>query len=240
MKKAAIITALVLALTACGSSDNQSAASLQELKAGWENPDQSARPRVWWHWMNGNITKDGIKKDLQWMHDIGLGGFHNFDASSSTPTIVEKRLVYMDEGWQDAFGFAARTADSLGLEMTVASSPGWSTTGGPWVQPQDAMKKLTWRTMLVDGGRQVSARLPEPFRTTGAFLDGPFSGRGFSAAQYEHYEDIVVLAVRQPEGTKTLAELGAKVTSSGGKFTLEQRAPSFGSRRLCLDRVLFP
>ena len=235
MKKATVFTALVLALTACGSSDNQSAASLQELKAGWENPDQSARPRVWWHWMNGNITKDGIKKDLQWMHDIGLGGFHNFDASSSTPTIVEKRLVYMDEGWQDAFGFAARTADSLGLEMTVASSPGWSTTGGPWVQPQDAMKKLTWRTMLVDGGRQVSARLPEPFRTTGAFLDGPFSGRGFSAAQYEHYEDIVVLAVRQPEGTRTLAELGAKVTSSGGKFTLEQLTNGSVS-----DNVLLP
>ena len=222
MKRAAIFTAFLLFLTACGASDNPYTATMKELKSGWEQPPQSARPRVWWHWMNGNITKDGIRKDLQWMHDIGLGGFHHFDAASSTPVIVRDRLVYMDEGWQDAFGYAVRTADSLGLEMTVASSPGWSTTGGPWVMPQDAMKKLTWRTLLVDGGRQVSVRLPEPFRTTGAFLDGPFSGRGFSAAQYEHYEDITVLAVRQPEGVRTLAELGARVTSSGGRFTLEQ------------------
>ena len=42
------------------------------LKRGFENPPESARPRVWWHWMNGNITQDGIKLDLEWMHRIGL------------------------------------------------------------------------------------------------------------------------------------------------------------------------
>jgi len=25
------------------------------------NPPDSAKPRVWWHWMSGNITKDGCK-----------------------------------------------------------------------------------------------------------------------------------------------------------------------------------
>lgn len=50
------------------------AAELAELQKGWANPPQSARPQVWWHWMNGNITKDGITKDLEWMHRIGLGG----------------------------------------------------------------------------------------------------------------------------------------------------------------------
>ncbi len=34
------------------------------LWQGFENPPSSARPRVWWHWMNGNITKEGIKLDL--------------------------------------------------------------------------------------------------------------------------------------------------------------------------------
>ncbi len=51
------------------------------LKSGFENPPESARPRVWWHWMNGNITKEGIKLDLEWMHRVGLGGFQNFDAA---------------------------------------------------------------------------------------------------------------------------------------------------------------
>jgi hypothetical protein len=45
------------------------------LQSGFENPPESARPQVWWHWMNGNITKEGIKLDLEWMHRVGLGGF---------------------------------------------------------------------------------------------------------------------------------------------------------------------
>ena len=53
--------------------------------------------------MNGNITKDGIYKDLMWMHRIGIGGFHHFDAGLETPQIVEKRLEYMTPEWKDAF-----------------------------------------------------------------------------------------------------------------------------------------
>jgi hypothetical protein len=30
----------------------------------FRDPPAEARPRVWWHWMNGNITKDGIAKDI--------------------------------------------------------------------------------------------------------------------------------------------------------------------------------
>jgi len=30
------------------------------LERGFQNPPDSAKPRVWWHWMNGNITKEGI------------------------------------------------------------------------------------------------------------------------------------------------------------------------------------
>lgn len=225
MKQNLILLSLaVLILASCGAKvDEKAAAQAQEeLLAGWQNPPQSARTRVWWHWMNGNITKDGIRKDLEWMHRIGLGGFHNFDAAMSTPDIVAKRLIYMDEGWQDAFAYATRLADSLGLEMTVASSPGWSTTGGPWVKPQDAMKKLVWKTFFVEGGAKVEQKLPEPFKTTGAFQNGPMAGRGFAGSQYEYYEDVAVMAVKQPEGGVAPEELGAKISSSGGRFTLAQ------------------
>lgn len=205
-----------LLMAACSTSQP----SAEELLEGWNNPPQSARTRVWWHWMNGNITKEGIRKDLVWMKETGLGGVHHFDAALGTPTIVDRRLIYMDEGWQDAFAYAVRQADSLGLEFTVASAPGWSSTGGPWVTPQDAMKKLVWsETMATGGAEQV---LPEPPHTTGAFLDGAPAGRGFAGSQYEYYEDIAVIAVRQPEGRVSAADLGAVVTSSGGSFTLEQ------------------
>ena len=76
------------------------------LKSGFENPPEGARPRVWWHWMNGNISKEGIKLDLEWMHRVGLGGYQNFDAALSTPQVVPKRLAYMTPEWKDAFKYA--------------------------------------------------------------------------------------------------------------------------------------
>ena len=154
------------------------------------------------------------------MKDTRQGGVHNFDAALGTPTIVDKRLIYMDEGWKDAFAYAVKVADSLGLEFTVASAPGWSSTGGPWVSEQDAMKKLVWSEAYASGN--VNMSLPEPPHTTGAFLDGAPAGRGAAGTNYKYYEDIAVIAVKQPTDRQTTASLGAKVTASGGNFTLQQ------------------
>src|SRR5688572_8684854 len=92
-------------------------AQQQTLQQGFAAPPNAARPRVWWHWMNGNVSKEGIRKDLLWMHRAGIGGFQNFDAAMETPQIVDKRLVYMTPEWKDAFRLTARLADSLKLEM---------------------------------------------------------------------------------------------------------------------------
>jgi hypothetical protein len=105
------------------------------LEQNFKNPPDSAKPRVWWHWMNGNITKEGIKLDLEWMKRVGIAGFQNFDAALNTPQIVDKRLVYMTPEWRDAFRYAATLADQLGLEMAIAGSPGWSESGGPGSSP---------------------------------------------------------------------------------------------------------
>ena len=60
------------------------------LLQNFQTPPQSAKPRVWWHWMNGNITKEGIQKDLDWMQRTGIGGFQNFDANLFTPLLCLK------------------------------------------------------------------------------------------------------------------------------------------------------
>jgi hypothetical protein len=133
------------------------------LKDGFQEPPHSARPRVWWHWMNGNVTIDGIDKDLAWMERVGIGGVQNFDANLATPQIVDKRLVYMDAGWKAAFKHAVQTADKKGLEFAIAASPGWSETGGPWVKPADGMKKLVWSETVIAGGKRFTGKIaPSP------------------------------------------------------------------------------
>ena len=109
--------------------------------------------------MNGNITKDGIKLDEEWMHRAGLGGFQNFDAALFTPQVVEKRLAYMTPEWKDAFKYATTLADQLGFEEAIAGSPGWSETGGPWVPGPEAMKKYVWSETRVEGGKPFTGAL---------------------------------------------------------------------------------
>lgn len=136
-------TLLLLALlTGSTPSMGQQEPAIPDKKLDmlFQTPPAEARPRVWWHWMNGNITKDGIRKDLLWMKRVGIGGFQVFDAGMATPQIVEERLPFMSPKWKDAFAYTAYLADLLGLEMAISSSPGWSLMGGPWVKPEDGMK----------------------------------------------------------------------------------------------------
>ncbi len=139
------------------------------LAAGFADPPNQARPRVWWHWMNGNITRDGIAKDLAWMVRVGIGGFQNFDADLGTPQIVENRLAYMTPEWKDAFRFAASEAERLGLEMAIAASPGWSETGGPWVAPEDGVKKIVWGETRLQGGVAYSGQINRAPTVTGPY-----------------------------------------------------------------------
>ena len=193
----------------------QAAASAQgstdSLKSGFENPPQSARPLVWWHWMNGNISKEGIKLDLEWMHRVGIGGFQNFDAALATPQVVDKRLAYMTPEWKDAFKYATTLADQLGMEEAIAGSPGWSESGGPWVPGPEAMKKYVWSETVIQGGKPFTGTLAHPPSNTGPFQNLPITNNTFTEPQF--YADSSVVAYRTPAGSNAPQP---KITWSSG------------------------
>jgi hypothetical protein len=211
---AGLVAAIALVLSEARAAD--------ALLAGFQDPPASARPRVWWHWMNGNVTKDGIAKDLAWLKSAGIGGVQNFDVSLQTPQIVEHRLIYMQPDWQDAFRFAVVQADRLGLEFAIASSPGWSETGGPWVRPEDGLKKLVWSETRVTGGRRFDGRLATPPEVTGPFQDLPFVdelgalGGGLRTPPPQHYADVRVLAV--PASREAIDEQPMATTADGTRL----------------------
>lgn len=225
MKK--LFTISVLLLLYIGASAQQKNQSSQNsLYNNFLNPPQSAKPRVWWHWMNGNITKEGIAKDLQWMKRSGIGGFQNFDAALMTPQIVKERLTYMTPAWKDAFAFTTRLADSLQLEMAIAGSPGWSESGGPWVKPEDGMKKIVWSEKRIEGGKSFEEKLPQPPATTGTFqnlsLQAQISLSAPAEAPPQYYKDIAVLAYKLPDTDIPVSMLNPAITSSGGHFNITQ------------------
>ena len=193
-------------LLAFGSGMVRAETPQDPLAAGFADPPNSARPRTWWHWMNGNITQDGIQRDLEWMSRVGLGGVQNFDAALMTPQVVPHRLAYMTAEWKDAFRFAVVTADRLGLEFAIAGSPGWSESGGPWVPPKNAMKKLVWSETELAGAHHFKGRLAEPPSVTGPYqgipappsLESMMSG-GKSEPPPTYYGDTAVVAYKVSE-----------------------------------------
>ena len=196
------------------------------LEEGFKNPPNSAKPRVWWHWMNGNITKEGIKLDLEWMNRVGIGGFQNFDASLTTPKLVDKRLVYMTPEWKDAFRYATTLADQLGLEEAIAGSPGWSESGGPWVKPSQGMKKVVWSETRIEGGKPFTGALPHPPTVSGPFQNIPIfdflamiSGQPPTGGP-AFYADTAVIACRAAGSDVPVESLQPKITSSSGTLNL--------------------
>ncbi|MBB4859209.1 hypothetical protein HNO88_002538 [Novosphingobium chloroacetimidivorans] len=195
--RTALVVTTAIAGLAAGTGhakDREATGDGARLETDFRDPPATARPRVWWHWMNGNISDDGIRKDLAWMKRAGLGGVQNFDANQETPQIVPKRLTYMTPEWKRAFQVAASEAQRLGLELAIASSPGWSETGAPWVAPEDGMKKLAWSERLIEGGKRFDGVLPAPANVTGPFGDLP-TEEGVPGKQTPSvYRDFAVFA----------------------------------------------
>jgi len=192
IKLAAIIRHMLLvslySVTASASTA-QSPVVNDRLAAEFSNPSNDARPRVWWHWIGANITKEGIDKDFAWMTRVGIGGVQHFDVGLTERKIVDTPLRYMTPEWKDAFRFAATKAQERGLELTIASSPGWSETGGPWVKPADAMKKLVWSETQIAGGKHFQGVLMAPPAVT-----GPYQQLAVASQKDTYYADSRVLA----------------------------------------------
>ena len=207
MKKTMVALALAVAgwMLAQGPAD--------PLAEGFKDPPQSAWPRTWWHWTGGNITKEGITKDLEWMKRVGIAGFQLADVSAGAGQTVEHKILFGSPEWLDAVRHAAAEAERLGLEMTIFSSAGWSETGGPWVKPEQAMKKLVWSETVVEGPQHYSGKLAQPPSNNGPIRNLATGGGRGTPPDPTYYGDSAVVAYRTPaEETREQPT----VTSSAG------------------------
>ena len=180
------------------------------LLAGFVAPPNAAKPRLWWHWMSGNISPEGAKLDLDWMNRVGIGGVHAFSGGKlPEPIVVPTPIPFMSPQWQAIFRQSLQQARTADMEVGIAGSPGWSETGGPWVTPADAMKKYVWSETVVEGERPLTAPLPSPPTTSGGF-QGAKTGK--SAVQA--YGDAAVFAFPTPR-LEALVEPSGWSRSSG-------------------------
>lgn len=208
---------LTLAVATVFGSAAVLAQSMPEaLEQGFHAPPDSAKPQTWWHWTGGNVTLDGIRKDLEWMKRVGIGGSNLVDVSFGQGQIVKHKILFGTPEWYSAVRYAAAECRRLGLEMGIDSSAGWSEAGGPWVKPDQAMKKLVWSETEVDGPQNFDAKLVEPPSNEGPVLDLNAGVRPGAKPPLDFYRDAVVIAYRTPPDEVSMASLHPKATSSGG------------------------
>ncbi len=174
-----------------------SADAERSLEAGFENPPLEARPLGWWHWVNGSVTKEGIRADLEAAKAAGMGGVQMFDVEIYMPP---GPVRYGSDLWHEHVQYAIRTAADLGLEFHLMNTPGWSASGGPWVTAELSMKQLVWSETKTAGG-EISLKVPKSDT-------GPAS-KPRHPVDLDFYQDIAVLAV--PQTTERLTELDKKI-----------------------------
>lgn len=157
MKKyCSIIAFALLAMSCTGSNIEKS-----RFESEFVTPPESVRTSVYWYWMCGNISKEGVVKDLEEMRRVGINrafiGHNYFE-----PYEGGRNVRLMSDEWWDILHTALKKASELNIEIGLFNSPGWTQAGGPWIKPSESMRYLTNTELTVKGPQSISVKLEKP------------------------------------------------------------------------------
>ena len=123
-----------------------------------------SRPETWFHIIGGNASKTGLTADLEALRDAGFGGiqlFHGQFGKADAWDGVAEQIPCLSAKWDNLIAHAADECARLGMTFKMQNCPGWSMSGGPWIAPSNAMRKLVYaRRDVVGPNGGVGSRRP--------------------------------------------------------------------------------
>lgn len=135
------------------------------------SPSKEAAPWTFWYWMFGCVTDEGVRLDLNAMHDAGIKGCYLMPIKDVSDGPQYKGTArQLSPEWWKRINTAFNTADSLGLQIGIHFSDGFALGGGPWITPEESMQRIVWSDTIVDGGQQ-EITLPRPDHKHGYYED---------------------------------------------------------------------
>lgn len=185
-----ILLAICLLLLNCKSNNvplESTGEDYASIKENFKNPPSEYGLNCWWWWLNGNVNKAAITKDLEAMKDRNFQGAMIFDAGGHNQRgnrDIPKGPLFGSDEWNELFVFAMDEAKRLGLEMGFNIQSGWN-LGGPRVTPEYAAKQITFSETKVTGGKIISLKLPMP------------------GTRNDYYREIATIAFPLKEKTNT-------------------------------------
>jgi hypothetical protein len=205
VKNKVLLTVMLSACCFCGYSQQITNPTTNALKAGFINPPNTAKPGVYWYFMDGNMSKESIKKDLESMKKAGIGNLIFLEVNVGVP---RGPIDFLSDQWQDLFKYSVRESERLGIEITLGIGPGWTGSGGPWVKPEQSMQHLVSSQINVIGG-QKDIKLPIPPPKSPYFGEGAFSPE-LKKEWNDFYEDVAVLAYPTPAIDEKIKDIDEK------------------------------
>ncbi|MCU0784545.1 MAG: glycosyl hydrolase, partial [Verrucomicrobia bacterium] len=188
------------------------AAPVDPLAASFHEPPASARPGVYWYFMDGNLVGKEMTADLESMKAAGLGNLVFLEVNVGVP---QGPVKFMSAPWQDLFVGAVRDAERLGLDISFGTGPGWCGSGGPWVPPEQSMQHLVSSAVNVSGPTNFHAALPVPQQRT----------TRFHKALSPFYQDVAVFAF--PSRKPVIADIDEKALFVREPFTSAKQVKPF-------------
>ena len=177
------------------------AQSQDSLRTSFISPPDEAKPRVYWWWLFNRVDKAGITRDLEQFRAKGISGVNLICTGGYAGKAPLLGVEFLGAEWRELFRHAVREANRLNIEIGFNLAGGW-TMMGPWVTPDNAMKKVVQTEIKVTGPQKFSGKLPQPVAVDG------------------YYHNIRVQAFRvQSDGkqvtSKTLIDLTGKLNPDG-------------------------
>lgn len=131
---------------------------IKEIYEQWDKPNQSARPRCWYHLLGNNITAEGITKDFEAMHRIGIGGVTVFIGGlvKNNPEITEFEQI------RCFLQHIGNEASMLKIDLEFHNGPGWSGSGGPWISVEENMKEIVFSEVIAIPGQIIELPICPP------------------------------------------------------------------------------
>ncbi|MEA1877311.1 MAG: glycosyl hydrolase, partial [Bacteroidota bacterium] len=155
---------------------------LDELKKAFVKPPETSKPGVYWYFMDGNLSREEMTKDLESMKEVGINNLIFLEVGIGVP---RGPVDFMSEEWQNLFVHAVRESERLGIRILMGAGPGWCGSGGPWVKPEESMKHLVFSETKVKGNTKIEITLPIPEQRS----------TRWHRTNDPYYEDVAVYAI---------------------------------------------
>ena len=133
-----------------------SASAQMPLSYGFENPQDSARTKVWWFHGETVGTHEGITADLEAFRQQGVGGVVYYDQVHGKG---EGAFPVFSPAWWDELIFSSQEARRLGLSFECNASNGY-VAGGAWITSDKSMQRLAHTELVVEGGKNLQFQMP--------------------------------------------------------------------------------